>query len=500
MSNARALDGLFDDAAPGDLSGRTLRGGAVTGVAQAAKFVINLGSLAILARLLTPADFGLLAMAMVFVGFALQMKDFGLSVATVQSRTITHERVSALFWLNIALSAALAAIFAAASPAIAAFYENESLREIVLVLSAGIFGHGLGAQHTALLKRRMAFRTIAAIEVGGLLAGSLLGVALALAGAGWWALVAMQVAQPFVAALIAFRHCPWVPGQAEFGPATFGMIRFGGNLAAFNIVNYVTRNADDALIGRYVGESALGAYSRAYGLLMLPIRQLSAPIAAVTLPALSRLQDDAAEFRRYFLKSLEIIALLTMPTVVVMGVLAHDIVLLVMGSQWGFAAELFQVFSIFAFFQAVPIAGSWTMIALGRSDRMLKWGTLQAAIAVPVFVAGLPWGAMGVAVASTLMALTMMGPALAYALRGSPLGLRDVLEAVRVPLLFSLSLLPVLRGLDLWMADAHHVVRIAALCAAALVQFGLACVLAPRLRHDFMHFLGVLRRGKRADG
>lgn len=494
------MSAIFSDSPGVDLTGRSLRGGAVTLTAQLAKLLLSLGVLAILARLLTPGDFGLQAMAMVFVGFAGQLKDFGLSTATLQSRTITHPQVSALFWINVAFSGALAGTIALAGSAIAAFYQNTAMTDIVQVLAIGIFVSGLGSQHLALLRRQMAFRALATTEICGLAVGGIVGIGLAFAGAGYWALVAMHVAQALATSLTAYYFCPWLPGRPDFGVDTRRMIRFGSNLALFNIVNYVTRNADDALVGRYVGETALGAYARAYSLLMLPMRQLSTPIKAVTLPALSRLQDNPTEFRSYFLKSVEILALLTMPTVVIMGVLADEIVLLVMGPQWDFAAELFKVFALFAFFQAVPIAGSWTVTALGRSDRLLKWGTLQACIAVPVFLAGLPWGAMGVAVAATIMALVMMGPALAYALHGSPVRFSDVLKAVRVPVLLSASMIAVLFPLAGLLTEMHFVARMLLVCAAAAAHVALAVTLVSSLRQDIRHFISVVLRRRKANG
>ncbi|MEM1021122.1 MAG: lipopolysaccharide biosynthesis protein [Pseudomonadota bacterium] len=470
-----------------------MRGGAVTLTAQTAKLVLNLAFLAVLARLLTPDDFGILAMATVFVGFATQLKDLGLSTATLQSRSISHSQVSTMFWLNLAFSAALALLMALLGPLIASFYDNSALIELVYVLALGIFVSGAGSQHLALLRRQMAFRSLATCEVFALAAGGVVGITMAYAGAGFWSLAAMNVTQLLATSLAAYYFCPWMPGRPSFDAGSVRMIHFGSNLALFNIVNYVTRNADDALVGRYAGEAALGAYARAYGLLMLPMRQLSAPVKAVVLPALSRLQDDAVEFRAYFLKAVEVLALLTMPVVIVMGVLADEIVLLVMGPQWGFAAELFKVFVIFAFFQAIPIAGTWTMTALGRSDRVLKWGTLQAVIAVPVFVAGLPWGAMGVAVAATSMALVMMGPALAYALHASPIRFGDVLKAVRVPVMLSASLLAALLPIDYMMGGSAYLWRIVVIGLAAGTYLAAAFALVSRLREDLIYFISFVR-------
>ncbi|WP_160116595.1 lipopolysaccharide biosynthesis protein [Ruegeria sp. AU67] len=483
-----------------NLSQRTLRGGAITLSAQLVKLLINLGVLAVLARVLTPGDFGLVAMATVFLGFSAHIKDFGLSTATLQSQTITHQQVSALFCLNVMLSAILACVFALLAPVLAAFYETPALERIVPTLSLGILASGLGAQHIALLRRRMDFLVVSIAEVGGLLTGGIIGIALALNGMGVWALVTMQVTQPFVVATIAFLFCPWLPGWPKMDAGSFKMLRFGGNLTLFNLVNYVTRNADDALVGRYVGDNALGAYSRAYGLLMLPLRQLSRPIAAVTIPALSRLQDDATSFRSYFLKSVEVIALATMPTVVVMLILADEIILLVMGPQWSTVALLFKLFALLAFFQSIPIASSWTMIALGRADRMLKWGVLQMLIAVPVFALGLVWGTAGVAAAASVMGLIMMGPALAYALHGSPVTFADVLNAIRVPLLFSISLMAVLWVFEYLLQDLFFVYRIVAVSGIALMQFAITCIIVPRLRQDLVQFLAIMARKPETKG
>ena len=420
-----------------NLHQRTVRGGMVTIAAQAARFVLQIGSTMILARLLTPGDFGLVAMVGTVTGFALIFKDAGLSMATVQRADVTHEQVSNLFWVNVALSAGLMLLLMACSPLVAWFYGPGELVWITVALSTAFLFGGLTVQHEALLTRQMKFKLLGIIGIGSMAFGVTLAVAMAMLGLNYWALVGLTVGQAAANCVLAWVFCKWRPGLLSRGAGTLSMLRFGGYLTAFNVLNYFTRNADNVMLGFAWGAGPLGIYSKAYGLLLLPLRQINAPIAAVAIPALSRLQDKPDEFRTFYRSMLRLIAYVTMPLVVVLGVLAEEVTLLVLGPNWGEAAPVFRVLAFFGVVQSVSSTTGWVLTALGRTRRMLEWNFIGTPVIVAAFAIGLSGGAYGVAMGATIGALVLVPPQVWYAFRGLAVRPRDVVVAASPPLLLA---------------------------------------------------------------
>jgi PST family polysaccharide transporter len=260
-----------------DLKRRSVRGGAITLAAQGAKVALNLATAVVLARLLSPVEFGIVAMATAVVYFLLPLVDLGLPVATVQREEIDHAQVSALFWVNLALSIAGAALLVAVAPALAAFYDEPVLAHVTPALAAALVLAGAGAQHHAILRRQMRWGPAAAVDVASLAAGLGVGAALALAGAGPWALVASHLAIHLTSTAGAWIACGWRPGRPAPLASIRDLVRFGSRLTGFRLVNHLSRNADDVLVGRFAGAAALGLYGKAYKLLLVPVREIGGP-------------------------------------------------------------------------------------------------------------------------------------------------------------------------------------------------------------------------------
>ena len=273
-----------------NLKDRTISSAFVTTISQSVQFVITLGSTMVLARLLTPHDFGLVAMVMTVTGFLRIFKDAGLSTATVQQHEITHGQVSNLFWINVALSGAMTLIVAAAAPLIAWFYREPRLVGITLLLSITFLLTGLTVQHLALLNRQMRFRKIALIQVGSLLVGSILGIIMAWLKYGYWSLVGTQLGVATSALLLVWSMSGWRPQLPSRHSHVWPLLTFGANVSASNFLYTVARGTDNLLIGRYYGPGSVGLYSRASALLHAPLGQFLIPIESVFLPVLSRLQ------------------------------------------------------------------------------------------------------------------------------------------------------------------------------------------------------------------
>ena len=275
-----------------DLAQKSVRGGMATMTAQVIRFVLGTASTVVLARLLTPEDFGLIAMVTVVVGFAQMFKDAGLSMATVQKDRISHEQISTLFWINIIISAFLGVCVLVASPLVAKFYGRPELAAVTAVLSVSFIMSGLTIQHQALLRRHMRFGSLAIIQIVSQIITLVVTIVLALLGWRYWALVGGTITTALTGMILTLFFCPWVPGRMRKGTGIRDMLKFGMNLTSSSFLNYASRNVDKILIGATWGAGSLGLYNKAYSLLLLPIGEINAPMSSVAIPALSRLQND----------------------------------------------------------------------------------------------------------------------------------------------------------------------------------------------------------------
>lgn len=426
-----------------DLKGHTVRGGVATLVAQGYGLIVSVGSTAILARLLIPADFGLVAMVTALTGILAMFKDAGLSMATVQQDQITHDQVSVLFWVNVALGIGLAIIVAALSPGVAWFYNEPKLLQITLVV-AGLFAFdGFAVQHQALLRRQMRFKSLAKIQVLSSTLALIATIAAALMGAGYWALlVQLSVAQLF-SVLLSWVYCRWVPGGIKRRVGARAMLTFGGYLTGFSFINYFARNGDNILIGKVWGSDQLGVYSRAYSLLLFPLQQINGPISAVAIPALSRLQNNPEEFLVFFRKVLSIISFIAFPIIAWMIVCRREIILIVLGPQWEDAIPIFGALAISAFAHPIGNISGILYIVLGRTRRMFNWGLIGCSWIILSFFIGLPYGPIGVAMAYSIAILLMIIPQIIYAVSGTFVNLHDFYIGIIYPLVSTLFALVV---------------------------------------------------------
>ncbi|HSS98942.1 MAG TPA: lipopolysaccharide biosynthesis protein, partial [Terriglobales bacterium] len=326
-----------------DLHGRSFRGGIAILFGQGAKFLLQTVSTVIMARLLRPADFGLIAMVSAFIGMIGLWTDLGLSNAVVQRAKITHAQVSALFWINCALGAAVMLIVAALSPMVAWFFHEPRLVGITLAISSVFFLAGLTVQHRALMRRQMRFIAINVIDGVSLAVGIAIGVIMAWFRFGYWSLLGMQIASSLSTCILCWVACDWRPARFQRRVGMRSMVAFGANVTAYQVLNYMTRNFDNVIIGRFIGAIALGVYSKAYGLLMLPLTQINWPLSSVMLPALSRLQDNPSEYTKLYLRATRAMALITLPIIVFTAFLAHDTVHVMLGWQWSNAAPIFRL-------------------------------------------------------------------------------------------------------------------------------------------------------------
>lgn len=479
-----------------DLKGRFVRGSAITMLGQAARFVIQTGSTIVLARLLTPQDYGLVAMVTAVTGFMMIFKDLGLSTATIQKAQTNHQQISTLFWINVAISTIAMLVTAALAPAIAWFYHEPRLIWIGLALSTSFLFVGLSVQHQALLRRQMRFGAVVTRDIASMLVGVVLAILLAWFGASYWAIVAMQVGTAVSGTIMLWLACKWRPGLPVRRSGVRSMLHFGLNITGFQIVNYFARNADKILLGRFYGSYVTGLYSRAYSLFMLPVSQIRAPLIAVAIPALSHLQNEATRYARYYYKLSSFIAFVTMPLAGFLFVCSESIIHLLLGEKWMDANAIFKILAVSAFIQAVESTRGLTLISLGLSKKYLKIGIFMSAVFVLAYVVGVPWGARGVALSYVIGDYLIMIPSLWYCFRGTPVSLVGFLKAISQPALASLAATAVmLAAYRLLLASQPDFVVIGACLAAGLLSFLLVLVLIPggvQILRELLSYLSLL--------
>ena len=468
------------------------------------KFVVSIVATAILARLLTPGDYGLIGMVAVATNFVSIFKDLGLSLATVQSAEISSEQITTLFWVNVSLSAAITILMVAFAPAISWFYREPRLTGITIVTSLGFVLGGLAVQHEALLKRQMRFFALSAIAFASTIIGYGVGIVLAWYGVRYWALVFSQLALLAANALGVWVWCGWRPGRPKPNSGVRSLLTFGGNITGYALINYFSNNSDNILIGRSWGSQALGLYNKAAQLLGLPTDQINEPLASVAIPALSRLSHFPERYLQAYLRITEKILLLTMPAITLMIATADWLVLIVLGPQWGDTARIFVFMGIAGLFQPLISTAGWLFVSQGRARHMLYWSMVNAPISILAVMAGLPWGAVGVAASYSLTRLLILNPLLCwYVAREGPVRALDFYRLMAPFTLASICSLSTCLLLRRLVPFGTPVVGFFASAAAVALTTFLVLLLVPSGRSvllDVLHSLRLLKLGRAKKG
>jgi PST family polysaccharide transporter len=417
-----------------DLSRRSRRGGAVLLSAQVVRVMGQMATLVVLARLLPPSAFGLLAMVAAIGAVLDLVKEFGLSAATIQKQHINHAQVSALFWINAGVGAVLGLGLFLAAPLLARFYGQPELEGVSCWLALAFVASGLTVQHWALLRRQMRFGVIAGMETTADLVSFGTAIALAVAGAGYWALVAQRLVSPILLALGSWAVCRWRPARPARTAGVRELLGFGTSVTGSGLAVAFSRSIDQILIGWLWGPALLGLYERTTRLLLMPLNTINAPVYAAAMPALSRLHDEPARYRSMFGQVMQKLALLTMPVFALVAVTADWVVQILLGPSWAQAVPLVALFSVSATYLPVLTAVGLLYMTHARTGEMLRATLIDAGLCVVSILAGLHWGVVGVAASLAFVGLTLRTPvAFWLATRRGPVSMGFVWRAVAPP-------------------------------------------------------------------
>ncbi len=410
-SNTDLPTGEPGSAEPGNEEMRraSVRGGAVTVVAQVAKLVLRTGSTAVLARALAPEDYGLVAMATVVTGFAGIFMDGGLGLASVQRTNLRQDQMSVLFWINIAIGVVLAAVIAFVSPWVASFYGEPRLVAVMSVLALSFILNSVAIQPMAMLHRSMQFVSMAKVEMLSMVAGIVVAVAMAYSGFGYWALVGLPMGQALANLILVFRESGWSPNWPKKASGIRDVLKFGFDVLGFNIIIYLCRKGDNLLIGWFWGAASLGLYDKAYGLLLLPISQINGPVCRVALPVMSRAKDSIEDLRAYIQDMIFCIASIGTILIAVIYFFADEIVSILLGPAWMECIPIFRALTVAALMGMIQNPSGWVLMAIGQTHKLKIIGGVNSVLFLSSFAIGLPHGLVAMAhcysIASLLAAI-----------------------------------------------------------------------------------------------
>jgi O-antigen/teichoic acid export membrane protein len=423
-------EGRSWSADPGDdLEKRSVRGAAATLSSQGVVFVTRLVATSVLAHMLSPSDFGLVAMATPLVAFVMLFQDLGLSMATVQRKVLAEELVVRLFWVNVLAGFGLSAVTIACAPLVSLFFHDGRLTAITMALGGAFFIGGLGAQQRALLTREMRFGFLSGLQIVAVAMSAACAIAAALLSLGYWSLVVLTLLNTVVVSLGAWLVPQFTPRLTRSLKGAGDSIRFGLNYTGVGVLDFFARNMDNVLIGRYWGSAELGYYSRAYSLLLQPLYRIHSPFETVVIPGLSKLQDDEARYARYYLKALATISTMALPAIVALMIVSKDVVAVFLGPHWTPAVAMFAVLGVTALLHTTYLTLSWLFVSLGRTKAQLRWSLIAVPVTIAGIAAGLPLGGLGVSVGYTAANVLLFLPGVWYATRNTPLRVGAVLGA-----------------------------------------------------------------------
>lgn len=387
------------------LGASAARGAALTIAGQIARLVLQAVGLVVLARLLDPSDYGLVAMVVAVVGIGEVLRDLGLSTAAIQSPELSRQQRDNLFWLNTVIGLILMLLVVAAAPLISLLYGDDRLTPIAVVLAATLLINGLATQYRADLNRNLRFRALAIIEVVSPAIGLTVAIGMAAAGYAYWALVTQQVLLAVIGLVLSWALCRWIPRRPRRGAGTAPFLRYGGNLMGAQLLNYASRNIDSVVIGSTLGAASLGIYNRAFELVMLPLNQLQAPATKVALPILSKLQNDSERFGSFLLTGQRVLLTLLAACFALAAAQAPPLVRWVLGAQWNEVVPILQILCIGGIFQAATYATYWAFLALGLTKSNFQLALVSRPLMIVIVVAGaIIYGLPGVAIAYTAAA------------------------------------------------------------------------------------------------
>lgn len=394
----------------------------------------------ILARLLSPSDFGLVGMAMVVIGFTNIFKDLGTSAAIIQKKDLNDDLMYSIFFVNVIFGVIGTLILFLSAPLVGNFYNEPRVVPVLKVLSINFFISSFAILHQAILERSLAFRKLAKLEIISVFAGSIIGITLALLGYGVWSLVFQSITAIFISTLLLWFYSTWRPKWVFQWKEIKSVSNYSLSLTGFNIVNYFARNADYLLIGRYLGSQALGYYTLAYKILLFPLQNISGVIGRVVFPAFSSIQDENKRLSITFLKIASTIALISFPLMLGVIALSKPFILIIFGSKWAPVIILIIILAPVGLVQSVGTTVGPIYQAKGKTSWLFGWGFGSSIFVIVGFLIGLNWGLIGIATSYTIASILLVYPNFSIPFKLIDLSFTQLIENLKIIFFNSLTM------------------------------------------------------------
>lgn len=473
------------------------RGALVTTGGQIARLLMQTVSVVVLARLLDPGDYGLVAMGLVVVGIGEIFRDFGLSSAAIQSPELSIRQRDNLFWINSAIGLCLTCITFFAAPAIAWLFHRDEVQPIVRAIAVVFLLNGLATQYRASLLRSLRFGAVAIADTVSVAIGFLVAVVSALSGWGYWALVVQVLTQAGVVLTVSVGVSRWWPHRPRRDPGMPALLRFGWHLVGAQVLNFAGNNADTVLIGARFGAIPLGLYNRAYQLVMRPLVQLLAPSSSVAIPVLSRLRGDEDRFQRFLLRGQAVLGYGAVVGLAWVAATALPITTVALGPKWESAAPLLALLAVAGALQTLAYVGYWVYVSRGLTVQLRRYSLFSATLRVTCVVVGSRWGVVGVAAGMVASPAIAWPVSIWWLSRFAPIPTRQLLQgALRIIAVATLTASPaavIVRSmgpLSPWLS----------LLLSALAAFGVLALLSlvsRPVRTDLLSVLEIVGRAVR---
>lgn len=474
-----------------------MRGVLLTVGARSLKIVIQVAAVVVLARMLTPNDYGLVAMVMVVIGFAEVFRDFGLTQAAVQAPTLSRGQRDNLWWINTSIGAALMLLLFLLAPVIALWYRRPELVDLSRAMSVIFLINGMTAQYRADLTRHLRFRPLAVWEVVSPLVGLGVGIALASSGASYWALVGQQLTTATILLAGSAAVAGWVARRPRRGEPMAELMTYGWHLLGSQMLGYIGNNIDSLTIGTRFGTSAMGLYNRAFQLLMTPLGQLRGPTTTVALPVLARLTNDVEATNRYVQRGQMALGLVLVAGLGLIVGAAEPVTAIFLGSQWLAVEPILRLLAVAGAFHTLGYVAYWVYLAHGLTRMLLRYTVVTVAIKVVAVLLGSQWGLIGVATGYAIAVAIDWPLSFWWLSRKSVIRVGPLfLGGARILGITTLVAAASWITCDLSSAAGRWAQLSAAIAAAAAVYL-IACLTIPPVRRDLTQVVQALRKGMR---
>lgn len=378
---------------------KVLGGLAWTGGSQVVMQVVRLLTAVALARLLAPDDYGLAALALVFASLVLVFSDLALGAAIIQRKELTEDDRATAFWMSIGAGVVFTALGVGLSAPIAALFGQPEVASLCAVLSFSFLITSLATTHEALLLRDMQFGRLEQRLMLATLVGAVAGIVVGLETRDAWAIIAQQLAQAAASTVLLWALSPWRPSLRFSWASLRSLGGFSSYLVGHRLLYYFHRNADNILIGRFLGAAALGAYSIAYNIMLVPFTRIAGPVQKVLGPAFARMQDEPDRVGDAWVRVVRLVGALSVPSLLGLMVVAPEFVAVVLGDKWSAAVPLIQILAWVGIVQSLQSISTDVLQARGRADTIFRFSVLFTGAHTLGFVVGLEWGVVGVAAA-----------------------------------------------------------------------------------------------------